>query len=309
MAGLNIAKTIISRSFSLSTLPKAGTPCAWVLTGRLFMFDIFLKYIWSIILSVSAYLSSINVRSNNDRFYFSFSVLGGLRASLVSLPVFKTSEESRRTSLSFALSKFITVLSGRPREALRRESKKNEIGKFSLLFVCSKAKGTVPEEVFMKWALARVEIGVKADFGLPIKLSGVRAYLNPSGRSTGWWNSRNSWAGLVQWFGTPINTLAASLLKRVKTSSIAWTKSPPHEWRISCKTLTLIFGKTRIRSSMAEARLCPAKRRGGFSDGSYSVENRRLFSCASPSNAGWLYTWAGSGPTSFESFLFKPAQK
>lgn len=176
------------------------------------MFDIFLKYMWSIILSVSAYLSSINVRSNNDRFYFSFSVLGGLRASLVSLPVFKTSDESRRASLSFALSKLIIVLSGRPSEVLRRESKKNEIGKFSLLFVCSKAKGTLPEEVFMKWALARVEIGVKADFGLPMKLSGLRPYLKPSGRSAGWWNSRNSWAGLAQWLGTPINTLAASLL-------------------------------------------------------------------------------------------------
>ena len=162
----------------------------------------------------------------------------------------------------------------------------------------------------MKWALGRVEIGVKADFGLPKKLSGPRANLKPSARRAGWWNSRISCTGLFQPFGTPMKTFVASLLYRVNTSSMAWTKSPPQEWRTSCKMLTFIFGKIRMRSSIADGRLWPGKCNNvDLSAGSYSVENRRLFSWTSPRRGAWLYKRVASVPTSFGSFLFNPVTK
>lgn len=141
--------------------------------------------------------------------YFSWSVLG--LTVCESFPVFKTSIDSLISSLSLGL--FKTGVLGRGIEELIRESKKNEIGKFSLLLLESKAYGTLPDEVLMKWALARVEMGVKADFGLPRKLSAPRVYLKLSARSAGWWKSlTTSWGSLVHGLGTPIKRLAASLL-------------------------------------------------------------------------------------------------
>lgn len=198
------------------------------------------------------------------------SVLGGLKASLVSLTVWKRSTELLIVSLSLVLSKLTTVLSpeGRGSEEPNRESKNREIGKFSLLRVCSKANGKFPEDELIKWALARAGIGVKADFGPLRKLSGPRAYLKLSARRAAWWKSRSSWGGLAHGFGAPKTAVVASLLYLVRTSSIACTKSPPQEWRISCKTLTLIFGNTRMRSSIADARLCPENKIDVFSTAS-----------------------------------------
>ena len=141
MVGINIAKAIIWCSC-------VSDSSAIFLFSHLLNVEIaHLEFYFVITVSVH---SGINVRSSNDQIYFSFSVLGGLTVSLVSLPVFNTSTESLFVSMSFALFKLTIVRSGQASDGVTRESKKNEIGKFSLLFVCSKAKGTLPEEVLIK---------------------------------------------------------------------------------------------------------------------------------------------------------------